>query len=220
MEKVIALESISKSYNVNKNKLNVLQDFNLTIEKGSFVALVGPSGCGKSTALLIAGALMTPDAGEVIFENRSLYKLTVEERNKVRASRIGFVFQQFHLIPYLNVYDNIALPSLAIKSNSYDQKIKELLEQFNLSSRSMHVPSQLSIGERQRVALARALINNPSLILADEPTGNLDTENALNVLSHLRQFTDTGGSVLLVTHDERAAKKADKIIELKQVLGK
>ncbi|MBD3315966.1 MAG: ATP-binding cassette domain-containing protein, partial [Chitinivibrionales bacterium] len=178
--------------------------------------LQGPSGCGKSTLLLAAGGLLAPDHGAVRVAGGDLYALSSEQRARYRAHNIGFVFQQFHLIPYLSVLDNILAPSLAIdKNEGVREHAVELMKHFGLESRARHVPSELSTGERQRTALARALLNRPKLLLADEPTGNLDGENAETVLGYLGEFSrEGGGAVVLVTHDIRVARHAHRVIRL------
>jgi putative ABC transport system ATP-binding protein len=160
---------------------------------------------------MCAGALLTPNSGTVSIEGTPVYGLTIKQRNALRAAKIGFVFQQFNLIPYLTVQENVVLPSLARRaSNGYSATA--LLEQFGLGDRARHLPNALSTGERQRTALARALFNGPSLVCADEPTGNLDDANADLVIEHLRRFANDGGAVLLVSHDSRTARIADKTL--------
>jgi ABC-type lipoprotein export system ATPase subunit len=165
--------------------------------------------------LLLAGGLLTPESGSVQIGGEDPYVLTADARSKFRADNIGFVFQQFHLVPYLSVLDNVLAPSIATGSKDAEQRARELLDRFGLSHRLEHTPGELSSGERQRTALARALLNEPKVLLADEPTGNLDTENATEVLKHLREFAASGGAVLLVTHDAQAAAAADRIIHLR-----
>lgn len=181
------------------------------------MAVRGPSGCGKTTVLLAAGGLLQPDSGQVRINKENPYAMSADERAAFRARTIGFVFQQFHLVPYLDVLDNIQAPALATETSQQDtrQRASELIDHFGLTQRAHHVPGELSSGERQRTALARALLNRPQLLLADEPTGNLDHESAEVVLGHLKDFTGTGGSVLLVTHDERAVPYADRVVHLR-----
>jgi len=202
------LSGITKSFTRNRRKVPVLKGVSLTVHQGDFCALRGPSG--KTTLLLIAGGLLVCDRGSVSVNGTDLSELGAEQRAHLRARSIGFVFQQFHLLPYLNVIDNIRVPALALGVRESSARARELVEQFDLTGREEHLPSELSTGERQRVALARALYNRPSLILADEPTGNLDTENAERVLHALSAFAAAGGAVLLVTHDDRAASHAHK----------
>jgi ABC-type lipoprotein export system ATPase subunit len=179
------------------------------------VAVHGPSGCGKTTLLLAAGGLLAPDGGEVRVAGEDPYRLSPEQRAQFRAKHIGFVFQQFHLVPYLDVLDNILVPELALVSADCRARAEELAAQFGLGDRLHHMPSQLSTGERQRTALARALLNKPQVVFADEPTGNLDGNNARGVLGALADFARTGGAVLLVTHDPLAAEHAVRTIEMK-----
>lgn len=187
-----------------------MNDVSLEVNRGELVAVNGPSGCGKTTLLLIAGGLLYPDSGEVFLGDINLYNITPGRRDKERARRIGFVFQQFFLVPYLDVLENVLVPSIVSDSYtiSVEQRARELLHHLNLSERIRHKPGELSTGERQRVALARALINDPELLFADEPTGNLDDENTEIVLKYISEFAGKGGGVLLVTHDRRISAKA------------
>jgi putative ABC transport system ATP-binding protein len=167
--------------------------------------------------LLCSGGLLRPSSGQVKIVETDPYELTSDARAKLRAETIGFVFQQFHLVPFLSVRDNILAPAMALGTSILAEvaaRADELIEHFGLTSRRDHTPGALSSGERQRTALARALLNKPRLILADEPTGNLDSENGERVLTHLREFADSGGGVLLVTHDEQAISKADNTVRL------
>jgi putative ABC transport system ATP-binding protein len=213
---MLSLDTISKTYRKGARSVPVLHDLSLTVARGEFVSVLGPSGCGKTTILLTAGGLLTPDAGQVTLDGTDPYALAPEARAAFRAEHVGFVFQQFHLVPYLSVLDNVMTAGLAAGDTSAEvrDRAKILIAKFGLSERTHHCPAELSVGERQRVALARALLNSPSLLLADEPTGNLDDDNAHIVLDTLRQFAHDGGAVLLVTHDQRTADLADKEIRL------
>jgi ABC-type lipoprotein export system ATPase subunit len=191
-----------------------VDDISLAVGTGEFVAIQGPSGCGKTTLILVAGALLQPTHGQVLIDGQNPYFLSHEKRATFRAATIGFVFQQFHLIPYLSVLDNILAPSLARNVAGAGQRAQELLTQFGLEPRARHLSADLSTGERQRTALARALLTRPKLLLADEPTGNLDQENGALVLRCLADFARSGGTVLLVTHDPRAAEYADRIVKM------
>ena len=221
-EPTLQVENLVKTFGRGNDRVSAVIDVSLTVDAGEFVAVRGPSGCGKTTLLLAAGTLLEPDAGEVRIAGQDPYSLGPDERAAFRAKTVGFVFQQFHLVPYLSVRDNILAPALAqahapsSRGDGRDAgaRADELIELFGLEARSKHVPSKLSTGERQRTAMARALFSKPRLILADEPTGNLDHENALTVLGHLRAFVDEGGSVLLVTHDPVAASFAHRSIHL------
>ena len=213
---MLSLDTISKTYRKGARSVPVLHDLSLTVARGEFVSVLGPSGCGKTTILLTAGGLLTPDAGRVTIDGADPYALAPEDRAAFRAEHVGFVFQQFHLVPYLSVLDNVMTAGLASGDTSaaVRDKANGLIGKFGLSERTHHCPAELSVGERQRVALARALLNGPGLLLADEPTGNLDDDNAHIVLDTLRQFAHDGGAVLLVTHDQRTADLADKEIRL------
>ena len=211
---LLELNNISKTYQSGANTVLAVDDVSLEIDAGEFVAVRGPSGCGKSTLLLVAGALLSPDAGVVAIDGQDPYALAPDERARFRGRTIGFVFQQFHLVPYLSVVDNILAPAMVTGLKDASVRAQELTERFSLGHRVNHVPSQLSTGERQRTALARALLNQPKLLLADEPTGNLDSENGQVVLEYLRQFASEGGAVLLVTHDDAAVAAADRAIDI------
>ena len=213
---MLSIDSISKTYRNGPTKVAVLTDLSLTAAQGEFVSVLGSSGCGKTTLLLAAGGLLTPDSGKVTIDNTNPYALSPEARAAFRAKHVGFVFQQFHLVPYLTVVDNVMTAGLAAGDTSAAtrERAMNLIETLGLAERHHHCPAELSVGERQRVALARAMLNQPSLILADEPTGNLDDVNANIVLDTLSKFAHNGGAVLLVTHDQRTANRADKEIKL------
>jgi|LSQX01.2.fsa_nt_gb ABC-type lipoprotein export system ATPase subunit len=211
---MVRVESIGKSYRTGRHEVRALDDVTLEIGAGEFAAVQGPSGCGKTTLLLAVGALLQPDTGRVLVDGEDLYAMPLERRAQFRATTIGFVFQQFHLIPYLSVRDNVLAPTLALAAGDATTRAEELLERFNLTERAAHTPAELSTGERQRVALARAMLHRPKVILADEPTGNLDERNAAGVLEALAGFAEEGGTVLLVTHDREAASRAARIIRL------
>ena len=217
---MLQLNRVEKTYTNKKQQIFALRQVTLQADKGSFVAICGPSGCGKSTLLFAAGGLLRPDSGIVKIEETNLYMISADQRAQYRAIKIGFVFQQFHLVPYLNVLDNILAASLALKGINQQMKVNlrnralELIEHFGLIDRLLHVPSKLSTGERQRTALARALLNQPRLLLADEPTGNLDDENTEMVCQHLATHADNGGIVLLATHDQRVASYARNIVQM------
>jgi ABC-type lipoprotein export system ATPase subunit len=209
---ILRLNAVTKSFPTNGSTVRALPETSLDLNSGQFLAVRGKSGCGKSTLLLTAGGLLRPDRGTVRVDETEIYSLTPNQRAQFRATRIGFVFQQFHLVPYLNVLENVMTARLGSGMTSGDarQRAEELLDHFGLGPRAKHRPGQLSTGERQRTALARALLNRPRLLLADEPTGNLDQENAEIVLRHLAEFAHQGGGVLLVTHDPQAAEMADE----------
>ena len=217
---MLQLNRVEKTYTNKKQQIFALRQVTLQVDKGSFVAICGPSGCGKSTLLFAAGGLLRPDSGIVKIEETNLYMISADQRAQYRAIKIGFVFQQFHLVPYLNALDNILAASLALEGINQQMKVNlrnralELIEHFGLIDRLLHVPSKLSTGERQRTALARALLNQPRLLLADEPTGNLDDENTEMVCQHLATHADNGGIVLLATHDQRVASYARNIVQM------
>jgi len=213
---MLKFKNITKWFDGPEGKVTALEDVNLSISPGEFLAIRGPSGCGKTTLLLTAGGLLRPSSGQVSLDGQDPYVLSSEMRSRMRASVIGFVFQQFHLIPYLTVQQNIMAPSLALSSKETIQRTQKLINNFGLDDRSGHVPAQLSTGQRQRTALARALLNKPKIILADEPTGNLDKDNADIVFDYLSKYVNEGGCVLLVTHDVRAASHATKILQMSQ----
>ena len=215
MTAALSVENLSKTFPDAAEEVHAVIDVTLEIAGGEFVALRGPSGCGKSTLLMAAGGLLEPSGGSVSVLGTDLYSLNQDGRARFRAENIGFVFQQFHLIPYLDVRDNILAASLATGAGD-EERANKLLEHFGLTHRARHVPAALSTGEKQRAAMARALFNNPKLILADEPTGNLDRDNAESLLEQLSTFTNDGGSVLLVTHDARVEGHSDRTVEISE----
>jgi putative ABC transport system ATP-binding protein len=192
--------------------VTALAPFDLNMEKGEFVAIKGASGSGKTTLLLALGGMLRPTEGEIKYKGANLYELSSSELGNYRSNEVGFVFQMFHLVPYLNVEENVRL---AVSNGNQTSQPLELLDQFGLSKRLTHTPSELSAGERQRVALARALVNQPEIILADEPTGNLDPENDRQVFKHLSEYHKKGGTVVVVTHGSTADEFADRIVSLK-----
>ncbi|GAB4140701.1 MAG: ABC transporter ATP-binding protein [Planctomycetaceae bacterium] len=199
---LLELQNVGKTYETPSQKVTALDDVSMTLDLGEFKAVCGPSGCGKSTLLLLAGGLLAPTTGQVRIAGEDPYALPADLRAEFRARQIGFVFQQFHLVPYLTVLENVLAASIGTQLTDADSRARELLTQFGLESRLSHLPTELSTGERQRVAMARALLNRPKLLLADEPTGNLDRENAEIVMRYLVEFVNEG-AVLLVTHDSR-----------------
>jgi putative ABC transport system ATP-binding protein len=213
---MLEFKNISKWFDGPEGKVMALEEVCLSISPGEFLAVRGPSGCGKTTLLLTAGGLLRPSTGQVSLDGQDPYVLSSEKRSRMRASMIGFVFQQFHLIPYLTVRQNIMAPSLALPAKEAEQRAQQLVSNFGLDDRAGYVPAQLSTGQRQRTALARALLNKPKIILADEPTGNLDEDNADIVFDYLSKYVSDGGCVLLVTHDIRAASHATKILQMSQ----
>ena len=216
MNPLLQIQDLAKRYSRPEGVVRAVDGISLTVNSGEFVALHGPSGCGKTTLLLIAGGLLQPGQGRVLIAGEDPYALPPEQRARFRAAHLGFVFQQFHLIPYLSVLDNVLAPTLAFSLPASQQRAGELITHFGLQDRAQHLPGELSTGERQRVALARALLNRPQLLLADEPTGNLDPVNAEAVLGYLAEFSRNGGAVLLVTHDPAAAQYATRRLGLKE----
>lgn len=214
MDTILELRDVQKHFRRPDGVVRAVEGVSLQIGAGEFVAVQGPSGSGKTTLLMAAGVLMQPDSGAVVIAGEEPYKLSAEQRAGFRAAHIGFVFQQFHLVHYLNVLDNVLTAALALPAADAKERARGLIERFGLSSRVGHVPSELSTGERQRVALARALLNRPKLLLADEPTGNLDEENGRLVLDCLAGFAKEGGAVLLVTHDPKAAQVSHRALRM------
>jgi putative ABC transport system ATP-binding protein len=213
---MLEFKKVSKWFNGTEGKVTALKDVSFRVGPGELLAIRGPSGCGKTTLLLAAGGLLRPSEGHIRLDGRDPYGLSPEQRSKLRARTIGFVFQQFHLIPYLTVRQNILAASLALPEREVATRAQDIIHHFGLDDRVNHVPAQLSTGERQRTALARAVLNEPKVILADEPTGNLDEDNARTVLGYLSQYADDGGCVLLVTHDQRAAAHATRTLQMRQ----
>ena len=211
---LLQLEDISHTYAGRDGRVQALNSVSLSVDAGEFVAIQGPSGCGKTTLLMIAGTLLEPGSGSVRVGETAPYSLTPDERARFRAGTIGFVFQTFHLVPYLSVLDNVLAPALSSEGDDLQDRAHQLIDRFGLTERASHVPSHLSSGERQRCALARALLKQPQLILADEPTGNLDEQNAEIVLSALRETSAEGTAVILVTHDKHAAESAGRHVRM------
>ena len=214
---MLQLQSVSKTFAAPGGAVRALDGVTLGVASGEFVAIRGPSGCGKSTLLLTAGALLRPDSGEVVVDGQNLYATTGAQRALLRATTIGFVFQHYHLLPYMTLLDNVLAPSLACAaSHAPRERAMELLEKLGLADRARHTPAQLSAGERQRTALARALFASPSLLLADEPTGNLDPASAATILGEFEAFAKAGGAVVMVTHDANAAARAVRVFWMRR----
>jgi putative ABC transport system ATP-binding protein len=211
---MVSLVNVSKTYRTRSGEVKALSEVNLQVGKGEFVVVCGPSGSGKTTLLMTIAAMLRPTAGSVIVNQSDIYKMSMRNRTLFRAGNIGFVFQMFHLIPYLNVIENVTLAGRVLcKSRPPD--VMELLRQLGLAERAFHKPGELSAGEKQRTAIARALINQPKIILADEPTGNLDPLNAGIVLRHLSDFNRAGGTVIVATHGPVAHEFATKVVSLR-----
>lgn len=221
---MLEAKNIHKVYNSGLKELAVLKGISLTIEKGRFIAIVGPSGAGKSTLLHILGGLDSPTQGNVLFEDKDIYNLKDTEISRLRNDRFGFVFQFYHLLPEFTLLENVLMPVLIgsqpqVEERRLKERAKELLNRVGLSERLTHFPGQLSGGERQRVALVRGLINNPSLLLCDEPTGNLDSKTGQEIVSLINQIAKVNDmAVVLVTHNRELANAADRIYHLKDGL--
>ncbi|MBT4902908.1 MAG: ABC transporter ATP-binding protein [Verrucomicrobia bacterium] len=213
---MIRCDEVTKIFRKNGSEVTSLDRFTAEVAEGEFVAVRGPSGCGKTTLLLTLGGMQRPSAGSVQLGGRDLYALSPAERAGLRSSEIGFVFQMFHLVPYLDLLGNVLLACPGKPSAEVRRRAGGLLDELGLAGRASHRPGELSAGERQRLAVARALLNRPKLILADEPTGNLDPENAAEVIRHLAEFHRGGGTVVLVTHGASADTHADRTLRLDQ----
>jgi ABC-type lipoprotein export system ATPase subunit len=212
---MIHLENVSKIYRTADGPVHALSEVSMDVEQGEFIAVRGPSGCGKSTLMMITGGLSMPTSGRVVVAGEELPAVSSAARARFRARRIGFVFQMFHLLPYLTVLDNVTAAALPGQRSAARDRTTELLERFGLADRLRHRPAELSVGECQRVAIARAMVNRPQLILADEPTGNLDPSSASAVLDLLADFHRQGGTILLVTHQESATAYAQRTVLLR-----
>ena len=213
---MLRMESVSKTYSRRGKEIRALDNVTMEIPRGDFVSIVGPSGSGKSTFLLMLGGMLSPASGRVLVDGVSLYDLDTEERAALRRKTIGFVFQTFNLIPYLTACENVQVPLMlaGVDGNEKAERAAELLGRLGLGDRLDHKPSELSVGQQQRVALARVQANDPPVILADEPTGNLDPQTGRAVLSFLEEVNREGRTIVMVTHDARAAEKAKRIIRL------
>ena len=211
----IQVDNLRRQYGQGEARVVALNDVSLTIDQGAFVAVMGSSGSGKSTLLHLLGGVDKPDAGRVIIDGTDLYTLSETELTVFRRRRIGLIYQFFNLVPELTVEENILLPQLLDGKVGDQQQLEELLAATGLSDRRRHLPSQLSGGQQQRVAIARALVNRPALVLADEPTGNLDTRNGHEVMQLLRLANrDMGQTLVLITHDERIARQANRVLTI------
>jgi ABC-type lipoprotein export system ATPase subunit len=213
---MLILQDLTKTYRTWAAEVKALDGVSLKIDRGEFVAVCGPSGSGKTTLLMMIAAMLRPSGGTVRFEDRDIYEMTVPARARFRAETIGFVFQMFHLVPYLNVLENVLLAAAVVRRRDGKAQAEGLLRRLGLDHRLGHRPSELSAGEKQRTAIARALLNQPKLILADEPTGNLDPENARCVLRHLQDFQKAGGTVIVATHGPTAQEFATRTISLRE----
>src|SRR3989338_3779803 len=218
MSHLIELKSVEKTYEMDEVGLQVLKDINMNVDKGECIAIMGPSGSGKSTMLHMIGCLDRPTKGEVIIDGKDVSRLSDSELAKIRREKIGFVFQSFHLIPSMSALDNVLLPMSFKKTfvgNEEKKRAEKLLDLVGLKKRKDHRPAQLSGGERQRVAIARALANEPEILLADQPTGNLDSQSGKEIIDLLVNLNKEGTTLVLITHDQNIAKYAEKIVRIK-----
>lgn len=213
---LIETKDIIKDYDMGKVKVRALNGINISIEKGEFVAIMGPSGSGKSTLMHIIGCLDSPTEGNYILDSLKVSQLHKSELAAIRNKEVGFVFQTFNLLPHLNVLKNVELPLMyaGMSSKARIKQAKEVLDSVGLSDRLKHKPSELSGGQRQRVAIARAIVNNPAILLADEPTGNLDTQAGSDILSIFKELHSKGHTIIIVTHDMAVANRANRIIKI------
>ncbi|MCK4430613.1 MAG: ABC transporter ATP-binding protein [Candidatus Aminicenantes bacterium] len=212
---MVRLEKVCKKYRTRSGEIKALDDVSLHVKEGELVVIRGPSGSGKTTLLLSIGGMLRPTKGHVIVDNNDIYSLNNRERARFRAENIGFVFQMFHLVPYLSIFENVLLSSGIGTKQKRQKEVEILLKRLNLSDRLYHKPSELSAGEKQRTAIARALITQPKIILADEPTGNLDPENSEQIIGYLEEFHQAGGTVIVVTHGKLVDQYTDRIIYLR-----
>jgi putative ABC transport system ATP-binding protein len=215
---MIELKQIEKNYRRGAEEVRALRGVDLSIAAGELLAIIGPSGAGKTTLLHILGCLDQPTKGEVLFDGVSTANMPESELVQLRREKIGFVFQQFYLIPGLSVFDNIALPLLFSKKQASRSKITALAEMVGLEHRLDHAPAQLSGGEMQRAAIARGLVNDPEILLADEPTGNLDSENSEKIYALLRSFSENGLATVMITHNTELAARAQRTVQIRDGL--
>ena len=219
---VLTVKDLVKTYTIGNSTITALNKVNLTIRNGEFIAVVGPSGSGKTTLINCLGALDFPDSGEIIYNvdakgmGLDIMQMTNKQHKKMRLNKIGLIFQFYNLFPILTAYENVELPMVIAKKDTKlrEEKVKSLLKRIGLEERMEHLPTQMSGGEQQRVTIARALVNEPLIILADEPTGELDTETTTNIMEIFLELKNAGESILMVTHNVRIAEVADRIITL------
>ncbi|MEE1147064.1 MAG: ABC transporter ATP-binding protein [Bacteroidaceae bacterium] len=213
---MITLKNIKKVFKTDEVETWALQNVDLEVSKGEFVAVMGPSGCGKSTLLNILGLLDTPTQGTYLLNGKDVSQMSEDERTDLRKGQLGFVFQSFNLIDELNVTENVELPLLYMGTSKKErrQQVKDVIERVAMAHRAQHFPAQLSGGQQQRVAIARAVISPPQIILADEPTGNLDSKHGMEVMDLLKQLHEEGTTIIMVTHSQRDANYADRIVNL------
>lgn len=217
---MIRLNQISKIYGTGEVKVEALKQINMEIKKNEFIGLIGPSGSGKSTLMNIMGCLDTPSSGEYYFEDINVESFNHNQLAEIRNEKIGFVFQNFNLLPYATAFENVELPMLfmGMKTKRRKDRTMELLDKVGLAKRAHHRPNELSGGEMQRVAIARSLANNPSLILADEPTGNLDTQSGDEILAIFQDLWHQGHTIVVITHNPHISSRAQRMVKLKDGL--
>jgi putative ABC transport system ATP-binding protein len=217
---IIEIKNISKEYIMGSQLIAALKDVSLSVQKGEYVALMGPSGSGKSTLMNILGCLDTPTAGSYRLNNTEVSEMSEDELAHVRNKEIGFIFQTFNLLPRLSSLENVALPMVYAGMGKKEriERAEQVMDMVGLKDRMHHKPNELSGGQRQRVAIARALVNNPSIILADEPTGNLDTKTSYEIMSIMEDISNRGNTVIIVTHEDDIAKHARRILRLRDGL--
>lgn len=217
---VMTLKNIRKTYHMGKIDVHALKDISFEVEKGDFTIIIGPSGSGKSTLLQILGGLDRPTAGDVIIEKENISHMKDQELAKVRNKKIGFVFQKFNLLSNMSALENVALPMVyaGVNLTERKEKAKELLELVGLGDRITHKPNELSGGQQQRVAIARALANDPTFLLADEPTGNLDTQSGIDILNVFHKLHSMGKTLVIVTHDTEMVNEGNKVVKIRDGL--
>ena len=213
---MLKMEKVSKVYKHRGQLVTALDNATVEIPRGDFVSVVGPSGSGKSTLLLMLGGMLSPTEGRILMEDQSVYDMHPSDRARLRREKVGFVFQTFNLVTYLSALENVQIPLFLAKmdDDAQEDRAVALLERVGLGDRLHHKPCELSVGQQQRVALARMLANNPTVILADEPTGNLDPETSQQIIGFLEEFNQEGRTIVMVTHDPHAARRAKRLLKL------
>ena len=213
---MLKMENVSKTYKHRGQTVTALDNATVEIPRGDFVSLVGPSGSGKSTLLLMLGGMLSPTSGQVFLDGQSLYELSPNGRAELRKQTLGFVFQTFNLVPYLTALENVQVPLYlaGVEADAQRDQATALLERLGLGERIHHKPCELSVGQQQRVALARMLANDPAVVLADEPTGNLDPDTSQQIIQFFEEINDEGKTIVMVTHDPRAAERARRTLRL------
>lgn len=216
MSEIIRMESINKSYLMSEESLHVLKDISLTVEKGDYLTILGPSGSGKTTLMNILGCMDTLDSGTYVFEDMEIEKCTNKELSWIRNQKIGFVFQKYNLIPQYTAVQNIIMPLLirGMARNEAMEKADEIINLVGLSDRVLHKPNELSGGQQQRVAIARALVTEPSLLLADEPTGSLDSATGKDILALFQKLNDNGNTIIVISHNSDVARQSKRVVSI------